>query len=349
MSYSDSKDTKKQFKTITHIIMWVIVFSLPYLLSSNYNNPYRNTSEGAREFFYLNSCMFLLWIALFYLNKQLLVDKISNEKKYLQYTLLLLGIFIAILGSYYFLYSTFVSINTLTLPKAIKYNLPNFLLSIAISIVFRLSQDQAKATKQLQQIQQENLEAQLAFLRSQINPHFIFNILNNIVALIRLKSTRLEPTVMQLSSLMQYMLYDTDSEKIFISTEVEYLQNYIDLQQQRFEDKVKVITNINLNNEWAKIEPMLLIPFVENAFKHGVGMIPTPMIALELQVEENVLFLKVRNKYSQTDIQNCENRSGIGLSNVKKRLNLLYANRHVLTIEKKDSWFNVDLQIQLHT
>ena len=186
-------------------------------------------------------------------------------------------------------------------------------------------------------------------MRSQISPHFVFNVLNNIVALVRLKSEELEPTVMKLSGLMQYMLYETNEDLVPVKTEAEYLQSYIDLQQQRFGKKVKINTSIELNNQWSMIEPMLLIPFVENAFKHGVGMIEQPQIDIDLKTtSDNTLQFDVSNRYNYELNKTKDKTSGIGLANVERRLKLLYNGHHSLKINKLDDWFYVSLTIQLH-
>ncbi len=212
-----------------------------------------------------------------------------------------------------------------------------------------MTADKIKADKLQMQKNEENMKTELAFLRSQISPHFIMNVLNNIVALNRLKSDDLEPTLMKLSGLMQYMLYETDEEKVLLKTEAEYLQSYIELQEQRFGAKVKVNLNISLANEWNEIEPMLLIPFVENAFKHGIGMIEEPRIDIELKSnEQNELFFRVLNKYNPVTTQINDKTSGIGLTNVKRRLNILYGSQHLLIIKKENDCFEVLLTIKLH-
>ena len=339
---------KKWISIFLHIMIWAIVFSLPYLLDSNHNNPYKNSVAGETEFFYLNTSIFFFWIALFYLNSEILIPQFVHPKKYLPYIFLLIVIFIVLVFSYYFLFDFFITRQTLTLTKAIKYNLPNYLLTLSVSTVYRMTGDRAQSEKIVREIQEESLKTKLSFLRSQINPHFVFNVLNNIVALVRIKSEELEPTVLKLSAMMRYMLYETDKDKVLLKTEVEYLQSYIALQQQRLGNKVKVNVAIQLTNDHDEIECMLLIPFVENAFKHGTGMIANPQIDIDLCARDNELHLSVRNKYNENATDTESEASGIGLTNVTKRLNLLYAHKHTLAIEKKDNWYNVSLKINLY-
>ena len=144
------------------------------------------------------------------------------------------------------------------------------------------------------------------------------------------------------------MLYETDEQKVSLEKEIEYLQSYIDLQQQRFGKNVAVHTCFKEINGNYNIEPMLLIPFVENAFKHGTGLIENAEIDIELKAENNILYFTVRNKYNHQTEEVKDKTSGIGLTNVERRLNLLYAKNHTLQITKKDGWFTVSLQLNLH-
>ena len=171
--------------------------------------------------------------------------------------------------------------------NSIAHNLIPFVLTFAVSAAYKAITDKTKADALISEKQSENLKTELSFLRSQISPHFLFNVLNNIVALVRLKSDDLEPTVLKLSSLMQYMLYETDEERVVLKSEVEYLQNYIDLQKQRFGTELLLKVNLDIQEDWHTIEPMLLIPFVENAFKHGHGLIVHPEIEIALEVKNN--------------------------------------------------------------
>jgi two-component system LytT family sensor kinase len=162
----------------------------------------------------------------------------------------------------------------------------------------------------------------------------------------RLKSDELEPTVIKMSSLLQYMLYETDEEKVLLRNEEESLLNYIDLQRLRFSSKLTLNTSFDVKEEWHTIEPMLLIPFVENAFKHGNGLLQHPEIDIGLQSSNNQLDFFVKNKYIKTDTVK-DKTSGIGLANVKRRLQLLYPESHSLSIEENHYWYNVHLKLFL--
>jgi len=145
---------------------------------------------------------------------------------------------------------------------------------------------------------------------------------------------------------MQYMLYDTDEEKVLLSDEVQYLQSYTDLQQQRFGSKLKISSSLKVSDNTQEIEPMLLIPFVENAFKHGIGLIENPEINIELYINENVLYFFVKNRYNPANVAK-DKISGIGLANVQRRLELLYGKDYNLNIKTGGNIYSVSLQIKL--
>jgi len=133
-----------------------------------------------------------------------------------------------------------------------------------------------------------------------------------------------------------------------LKKEIEYVESYIDLQKQRFGKNITIEVSLNNIDNHYHIEPMLLIPFVENAFKHGTGMIADAAISVELAAKNNLLQFTVRNKFNDASGEVKDKTSGIGLTNTKRRLNLLYGNNHTLLINKKDGWFTVSLQLNLH-
>jgi two-component system, LytTR family, sensor kinase len=346
---TEIKYNRKWVSIITHVAVWVIVLMLPYLLNSHHDDSWpQQSGHFESDFLYLNFFTNFLWIGAFYLNAYLLTPRLFYRKKYVTYVSVLALLFSVILLIHAFLFISIFGIQHFNWLRGSVIHLSTFLLAIAISTVFRLVKDKMAADKAEQQKQEENLKTELSFLRSQINPHFIFNILNNLVALERMKSEELGPTIMKLSSLMQYMLYETDEEKVPLNNEVEYLQSYIDLQRQRFGAKVPVTVSLDKTPNIYEIEPMLLIPFVENAFKHGVGMIERPAIDIGLRFEGGGLFFSVRNRYNPASVEVKDKISGIGLGNVSRRLKLLYGDQQILHISRDDGWFIVTLEINLH-
>jgi two-component system, LytTR family, sensor kinase len=332
---------------LTHIIVWAFVFSLPFILSSSHEGQSHESDDEGFTFVPLNTITNIFWVGLFYFNAYVLTPKFIYRKKYPLYIILILAIFSAIMLVHGVFFEWLITGRDFNFFNSSYHNLLPFLFTITISTAYKSIIDQSKADELVKEKQQENLKTELSFLRSQISPHFIFNVLNNMVAMVRLKSDELEPTIIKLSSLMQYMLYETDEEKVLLKSEVEYLQSYIELQQQRFGSKLKLDVLFDVPEDWHTIEPMLLIPFVENAFKHGVGLIENPEIDISLQVNNNLLHFTVKNKYNNTTDEAKDKTSGIGLVNVKRRLQLLYDKRHELNIQQKNGWFTISLQINL--
>ncbi|MBN8854348.1 MAG: hypothetical protein BGO55_08120 [Sphingobacteriales bacterium 50-39] len=339
---------RNAIRVLTHAAVWVVALSLPYLLDSH-RGVHRHDNDGReRDFFYLNFFTSILWIGPFYLNAYLLTPRLFLRRQYLEYALYLVLLFGCMLVIHMYLFKYVFYLNHFSPLGATGFLLPAFLLTTAISTTFRVVRDKMETDKRAQERQEENLKTELSFLRSQINPHFIFNILNNLVALEQMKSEELGPTILKLSSLMQYMLYETDEERVSLGKEIEYLQSYIDLQRQRFGEKVPVTVSLEAPSGWYEIEPMLLIPFVENAFKHGVGMIEQPCIDIQLSVRGGVLHFAVRNRYNPSSAEVKDRTSGIGLGNVRRRLGLLYGDQHVLQITRDKDWFIVSLELNLH-
>ena len=224
---------------------------------------------------------------------------------------------------------------------------PSVLVFI-VSVFYSITVDRIRAEKLQKENEAMQLGMELKFLRSQISPHFLFNILTNLVSLARKKSDHLETSLLMLSGLMRYMLYDA-GKKISLQQEVEYLESYIALQKLRFGRDVKIVFNIELSHEETNysIEPMLLIPFVENAFKHGTGYLDQPFIDINLTVKEGVLAFQVKNKFDRETDASKDESSGIGLSNVRSRLSLLYPGRHDLVIHTDKSLFSINLTLKL--
>jgi len=222
------------------------------------------------------------------------------------------------------------------------------LATLLCSFCYRLILDNSARQQLLKERETIHLKSELNFLRSQISPHFMFNILNNLVALARKKSDDLEPAIVNLSQLMRYMLYESDDHRVMLSKEIEYLKSYSNLQMLRFGSNVKVGIDISGDTDRYTIEPMLLIPFVENAFKHGTGMVEDPIIAISLTIDADTHLMRfiVVNGVSELDVSK-DNSSGIGISNVKRRLAILYPGKHELHIVNENNSFTIDLSIYL--
>jgi LytS/YehU family sensor histidine kinase len=216
----------------------------------------------------------------------------------------------------------------------------------AISTTFRLIIDYFNQLKTQHKLEEENRASELSFLRSQINPHFLFNTLNNINALIRLKPTEAEKSIGVLSNLMRYILNSGTLEKIELKKEIDYLNNFIELQKLRLPKNFNLNFNCSIENENATIEPLLLIGFIENTFKHGVSGSDDDFIDINIQCKNNQLTLLTTNKIHQ--LGNIEHiASGVGLKNTQKRLELCYQNNYQLNLFEENGNYKIKLQINL--
>jgi hypothetical protein len=191
------------------------------------------------------------------------------------------------------------------------------------------------------------LESELNFLKSQVNPHFLFNTLNNIYALCQVNSRNAAPMVGKISEMMRYMIYDCTADLVPLQKELDYLINYIDLNQLKSNRKLNASITVDGNPNGLKIAPLLLINFLENSFKHGdLNLNGDGFIKAHLTIRETELTFSLKNSFR--DQPGKQQSPGIGLENVRHRLSLLYRGRHSLRIEKNNSIFEIQLKLKLH-
>lgn len=214
--------------------------------------------------------------------------------------------------------------------------------NIAVKLLFKSQRDE----EVLKELERQNLQQELEYLKYQINPHFFMNTLNNIHALVDLDTKKAKTTILELSKLMRYVLYEGSNRNILLSREVGFLHNYIALMRLRYTDKVSIVTDIPAEIPEVLIPPLLFISFVENAFKHGISYQVESFIRLSLKVEDGELFFRCVNSNCGKNSDPC---SGIGLENVRKRLKLLYENAYRLHLEEKTDTFGVLLVIPVTT
>ncbi len=200
-------------------------------------------------------------------------------------------------------------------------------------------------TKRINDLQTSNLESELNFLKHQINPHFLFNALNNIYVLTRKRPKEAPESILLLSDLLRYQLYDCGNEMVPLNNEIEYLNNYLKLNKIRI-GMTDLTLEITGQSGGRIVAPFIFLPFIENAFKHGINEENSGSTGSYIQVKFDITAEKINFHISNTT-QNKQLHAvgGIGLSNVKRRLNLIYPNKHVLNIEEKSNVFSVDLSI----
>lgn len=218
-------------------------------------------------------------------------------------------------------------------------------ISTSVTLVRKWQRDQQNN----QLLEQEKISSELSFLKAQINPHFFFNTLNNIYALTHVNVETSRTALHKLSRLMRYVLYDTQQGTAPLSKEIAFINDYIELMKLRLTDKVKVHFNPpHLHND-PEIASMILLPFIENAFKHGVSTVFPGIIVIELSLSGNTLDFVVINTTYRDKSGSLEQSNGIGLNNTRRRLNLLYPDRHTLNIEEDVDYnqFKVELKLKI--
>lgn len=337
----------KPFTIAMHALVWVLLLVIPYVTT----DQVFNSLDAASDVKYLLLCLILsgVLIVIFYFNYLFLVPKLLLTKKYwLYFSCLLLAIaFVVVISGVVFFYSDFnperLGNTNPVIEKIIPVIIINalllWLLSIASSILWA-------AYNRLKQTESEKLSAQIASLKSQINPHFLFNTLNNIYATAIDTSPKTADMVDKLSEMMRYTMKDTQQDFVLLEDEINYINNFIELQKLRLDRSVRLEYESLEYIPAFQIAPMLLIPFIENAFKHGVNSEQKSYIKIGMELNKTEFLLRVVN--NKVDVQkDIAERSGLGIENTRHRLNLIYPSNHLLVINDTEKEFSVSLHINL--
>ena len=214
---------------------------------------------------------------------------------------------------------------------------------IAVTTLIQLMRKAYDREKDLRELEKEKYSAEMGLLKAQINPHFFFNTLNSLYALILKGSDQASKVVLRLSALMHYMLYDAGTDKVLLTDEISHLENYIGIEQMRFSGRLDLSFQYSGDIPGKMIAPLLLLTLVENAFKHGIAE-EAGWITIDLKVTGNRLFLNVENSYPESSNVT---RGGIGLNNLKRRLELIYPHRYTLQFDRQSQIFKASLKLDL--
>ena len=215
-------------------------------------------------------------------------------------------------------------------------------MNLGVKLYFKSQED----TKLLTQIDKHNLERQLEYLKYQVNPHFFMNTLNNIHALVDIDPERAKTTIVELSKMMRYILYEGNNRLIPLPREVQFLSNYVQLMRLRYTDKVSIRMSAPSNLPDVMIPPLLLIMFVENAFKHGISYRTESFVYITLDVKDDRLKFVCRNSKQHLTVKE-KKGGGMGLVNVRRRLDLLFQDTYTLKIEDRENEYDVSLDLPL--
>ena len=229
----------------------------------------------------------------------------------------------------------------------------NYFFTVALGSLtvasVKMIKEHMLSKQKAERLEREKSKAELNFLKAQIHPHFLFNTLNNLYTLTLQKSDEAPKTVVKLSEMLDYMLYQCNDPKVPISKEIQLLNNYIDLEKLRYGDRLDFSFTESVDHPDTPIAPLILLSIVENAFKHGAsGAIKKPTIQIKLEVADNQLHMRVFNtKAQKAQADPAGYKEGIGVSNIKRQLELVYANRYRLETDEKEETYEVNLHIEL--
>jgi len=347
---------EKLGKTIVQILGWVLLW---LLLSSRFS-----IVMGWRIALLLHFFVVMGMAMMVLINSKFLLPNFFIKKKYATYFLTVLLSMVAIILVTSFFDTKIVDELRQNMPspneeiKARFGRKPFFSPSTLLKILFLTFAvfgnsffwmlGFANRQKQLAvKLKSERMEAEMKFLKSQINPHFLFNVLNNVYSLAITDNAQTAEVVMKLSEMLRYVLYESNVEKVSLEREIMYIHNFIDLQKLKDESDLDVVFEIKKNDTEIMIAPMLLVAFVENAFKHGnIEDIENGWIKILIIANEKTVRFEVVNSLPLAQKQK-DQVGGIGLINVKKRLNLMYPQQHDLNIYSGVEKFKIDLKIHL--
>jgi two-component system LytT family sensor kinase len=320
---------KKSVVLYLHLIFWIAILATKFTL------PLLTRLLSAFEFGQIALYLALLSPVFFYIG-YFLIMKIKWTKSVLLFSAL------GMIVTYFILFLFSKRVFAFALAP-----LSTIFLWTTIGALFRFFIDWFKKRNEVATLEKENLTSNMALLHSQINPHFLFNTLNNIDTLIFDNQEKASQSLIKLSNIMRYMLNDAKSDFVAFQKEINHLENYLSLEKIRLKNPNFLQYSIDSDSENLSIAPMILIPFLENAFKHSVDSSIKNGIEITVKIENKKLIFNCKNQFDEAATSKDEGH-GIGLSTVKKRLNLIYKNRYQLSINSNNSIFNVHLELELN-
>ncbi len=342
------KKIRKFTRIPIHILFWVLVWGFfNYFFSFNSNNE--------NYVFWFSNILLPITIANTYVTIYYLLPRYLIKKKYKTFLLysiyLLIGSAYAISITMFFGFIYLSELDFKTMPP-LSRSLPFILMSIYLVVIavaaFKLVVYNYQSSEKHKTLENKFLKTQLQlkkeelkFLKMQIHPHFLFNTLNTLYGFALKKADETPEMILKLSNLLDYILYQIDKPRVLLTEELNHIEDYISLEKLRFSDTLKVVMIKNNIDTTFQISPMLLMPFVENSFKHGNLINGVLTIKMEVTTTKNKLIFKLKNSVTNE----LESTKGIGLKNIKKRLEMLYPNQYKLDISKTEKEFIVILKL----
>lgn len=341
--------TKKN-QWLLHVIGSIVFLLIPILnTEQRYGSGIFTFSSLALQ----DMLRYVLLLGFFYLNYFLLIPKLYFGKKYILYFIIIVSCMLLVAFVPQLLRPIGMPGQMPPAPHGmmppppggkrnfffarIDHNLFLFVAVAFFSLLIRVNNRWKRTEK-------EKLDTELSYLKAQINPHFLFNTLNSIYSLAIQKSDSTPEAVQKLSAMMRYVLTEAENDTVPLKKELDYIRNYIDLQKFRFGDEVKLNYSIWGNEDGKRIAPLILISFIENAFKYGLNAAEDTNIKIVINMYDSRLEMLVANNKVTTQVS-AESRNGIGISNTRNRLGLLYPSAHELKITEDEHQFSVNLSI----
>lgn len=349
----------KKIALILHAIAWILVIIIPFYLSRVFGG-----GDLHRLYqFYVHTFSAVI---IFYLGYLWLVPKFFLQDKKALYFIILVGIILITYGITSFINDTLLSdavrdakflenykkvTGDKTMPPFKVFGFFNHVVAsilisgfaMGLAVMEKLKQNEKKQ----KELEKEKLHSELAFLKNQVSPHFFFNTLNNIYSLIGIDGPTAQDSVLKLSKLMRYLLYESEHGETLLSHEIDFMNNYIDLMKLRISQKVELQIDFPVEFSDVSIPPLLFVPFIENAFKHGISYRESSFIHIRMKIDSDQISFISENSIGKSSQTDDGQHSGIGLENVRKRLGLLFADKHELKISQTESVFRVELAIHL--
>lgn len=337
--------SSKQRNAIIHVLVWMFWFIVPVLFALS--------EIKQRPFFFHSWVPMVFSLILFYANYLWFVEKLLFKKRFFVFFIInvsaiVLSVFLAQLIKHTFFAAEFMPSDRPVPPRhfIVSGMVFSYVFIISISVAIRTTTRWLKLDAERRALENENLRSELSNLKMQLNPHFFFNTLNNIYSLIQPSPERAMEAVHGLARLMRYHLYETNAEKVPVMGEVDFMKSYVSLMQLRTTKNVIVEQEFSFEHGDDFVAPLLFVPLLENAFKHGVSSDTPSLIKIRMDERQHVLSLMVENSVIQQS-DTLDDVKGIGLDNLKKRLQLIYPNRHVFEFAREGDVFKVKLVIQL--
>ena len=351
----------KRLKIALHVLLWVIVFIFPIYIS----RAFWFTETRQLWHFYNIAIAYGL---LFYISYLYLIPNFYFKNKRLQFFLIVISLVTVL----YFVI-VFISDHLLADPERDRrieevmrklnedhefkrppmeiFRLVNYCFTSVMIVGFAMGlgfmERHLDDEKKRKELEKEKLHSELAFLKNQISPHFFFNTLNNIYSLTTIDTPAAQESILKLSKLMRYLLYESEHGETLVSHEIDFMTNYIALMKLRLSQRVDLKVSFPTEFNDFSFPPLLFIPFIENAFKHGINHRESSFIDIRLSIEKIKIIFSAENSIGKGNQPSDKEHSGIGLENVRKRLALIFPGMHKLDISQTDQSYKVNVEIKL--